>query len=54
MCRKAKYILQKLTSKINQSAIQLTINQLSQKLKNRNTNKQALKWPRALTAQTKN
>jgi hypothetical protein len=31
MCRKAKYILQKITPKIKQSAIQLAINQLFQK-----------------------
>jgi hypothetical protein len=52
MCRKAKYILQKITPKIKQSAIQLAINQLFQKqfpkktllqkLKSRGTNKQGL------------
>jgi hypothetical protein len=42
MCRKTKYILQKSTPKIKQPVIQLAINQLFQKLKNRCTNKQAL------------
>jgi hypothetical protein len=42
MCRKTKYILQKPTPKIKQLAIQLTISQLFQKPKNRNTNKHGL------------
>jgi hypothetical protein len=42
VCRKAKYILQKSTPKIKQTTIQLAINQLFQKLKNRNTNKQTI------------
>jgi hypothetical protein len=42
VCIKTKYILQKSTPKIKQTTIQLGINQLFQKLKNRSTNKQDL------------
>jgi hypothetical protein len=42
VCRNTKYILQKPTPKIKQSAIQLVISQLFQKFKSKNTNKQGL------------
>jgi hypothetical protein len=42
ICIKAKYILQKSTTKINQSIIQLAIRQFFQKLKNKTTKNRTL------------
>jgi hypothetical protein len=51
MCIKAKYILQKSTPKIKQSAVKLTISQFFQKIKSRSINKQILNPPLGLVVE---